>query len=162
MKVTPVSPTPAITFKPSSIVFRNYTETTKTFKVKVSNSVNGTFLIKYEKTEGNNIFYNDIPEENLTIVAPTRNYWIKIKNVNKKSVGIFIPIRIKLEKANSKDFTILYSHNCSQEYVFYPNSFITAPAGERTITVYIRYDGNKIPEMCILDFKISSLSTNNY
>ena len=157
-----MSPTPTITFHPSSIIFRNYSETEKTFEVRVANSINGTFVINYTKTEGTEIFYNDIPEETFKIVEPVSKYWIKVRNVDRKSVGKPIKLRVVLQKPNSKELNILYSHNCTSQYSFNPSTFIVVPAGDRKAIIYVTYSGDTIPEMCVIDFETSSFSKNNY
>lgn len=49
LKITPSVPTSAISFEPSVITFSSYNETIKTFKVKVSTGLTGTFKLSFVK-----------------------------------------------------------------------------------------------------------------
>ena len=79
-----------------------------------------------------------------------------------KSVGNPIELVGVLEMENSREFTLLYDHNCSNKYVFSPQSYKQVPAGTNNISISFTYTGDTIPEMCIIEFSISSLTTNNY
>ena len=61
-----------------------------------------------------------------------------------------------------KQFTIIYSHNCSAAYLLSPPSYLQLPAGTQNTSISIQYTGSNIPPMCMLRFVISSLTSNNY
>lgn len=63
---------------------------------------------------------------------------------------------------NSREFTLLYTHNCTTVYEFYPPSYKQLPAGITNSSISITFKGKKIPQMCIIKFTISSLTTNSY
>ena len=122
----------------------------------------GTFSLTYIKEEGDKVFYNDIPEESITIVEPVQKYKIRVKKLIRKSIGKAIPIRIILDKPSSKELSLLYTHNCSSEYAFNPPSYKLIEAGVKKTKISITYNGDKVPEMCKIKFEISSLTKHNY
>lgn len=80
----------------------------------------------------------------------------------RKSVGLPIPIRIDIPKPSSKELSLLYTHNCSSQYVFDPPSYKLIQAGIKRTNISITYKGDTIPEMCKIKFEISSLTKHNY
>ena len=162
MKITPLVSTPAIIVEPSSIVFSGYSETIKIFKMKASNALEGEFQLKFTKEEQSETFYNDIPSQTIAVSLSERNYTITFSSINAQSVGLPIELAIMLEIENSREFTLLYSHNCTQDYVFNPSSFLNIPSGTAETSIAFTYTGNTIPQMCVLDVEISSLTVNRY
>lgn len=118
--------------------------------------------MSFVKVEGTQIFYNDIPSINLTVRAPSRNYSIKFTNVDTKSIGLPILVEASLETENSKEITLVYTHNCSSEYTFDPSSFKNIASGTKNFSISLTYSGSAIPTMCAIDFSISSVTTSNY
>ena len=95
-------------------------------------------------------------------MEPTRKYYIEVKSLNRKSVGLPINLKVVLEKPSSKELSLLYDTNCPSTYVFNPRSFITINPGEKKVKIAITYTGDVIPDMCAMNFTISSLTANNY
>lgn len=116
----------------------------------------------FQKEEQGGIYYNDIQDENITVVSSSKVYSIDFNEVDLKSAGRPIPLVANLERESAKEFTLLYSYNCSKDYVFNPRSFVTIPAGSKTVEINLRYKGSEIPKMCVVEFELSSQTTQNY
>lgn len=128
--------------------------------VKAAPSLTGNFSISFTKTEGTTgIFYNDIPTINISVVAPTTFYYIKLGTVDTKSIGLPITIPIWLSSPSSNSFTMFYSHNCSNGYSLDPVSSLLIPSNTVNTSITITYTGSKIPSVCAITF---SLSYSNY
>jgi hypothetical protein len=58
---------------------------------------------------------------------------------------------------------LLYSHNCtSLGYKIFPADRIPLVTSFNTSYFSVVYLGSKVPAMCSINFKISSLTANNY
>lgn len=80
-----------------------------------------------------------------------------------KSVGLSIPIEIKLSHESSREITLLYNTNCtSLGYTLDPSLYMKIPSGTTRTQLYIKYNNNIVSESCTIDFEISSLSNHNY
>lgn len=50
--------------------------------------------MSFQKQEGNIVFYNDIPEQDITITVPERSFGIDFNEVDVKSLGRPIELEI--------------------------------------------------------------------
>ena len=128
----------------------------------MSHGTPGTFTLSFIKEEGSQTNYNDIADENIIIVESTAQYSITFEEVDSISVGEPIEINVVLEKESSKELTLLMTENCPTEFVFSPQKIIKIPAGSKTVSFFIEYEGKVIPKMCKMEFEISSFITHNY
>jgi hypothetical protein len=160
--ITPSSPTSAITFNPTTILFSNYTSTRQNLTISAASGLNGNYNITFTKNETNYTFYNDIQFTTVNIYTPTSLYNISVVPFNVKSVGIPIIATITLQVENPADFLLLFAHNCNSGFVFSPSSRISIAAKATTANFAITYKGSTIPPACQLNFTISSLTTTNF
>lgn len=160
--VTPVSPTSAITFSPTSVVFENFKSTTQNFSISAASGLNGTYNITFTKNESAYTFYNDIQFTTLNIYTPLSQYSIKIVPFSVKSVGTAIEATIMLEVANPNEFALIFTNDCNSDFVFNPASRIAVPPKATSASFSVRYKGTVIPPACQLNFTISSLTTTNF
>ena len=79
------------------------------------------------------------------MVLSQKNYSITFREINAQSVGIPIQLHIVLEAENSREFTLLYSNNCTRDYVFNPSSFLNIPSGTSETSIAFTYTGKTIP-----------------
>ena len=98
MVITPSCESSAISFKPSSVTFKNYKQKSKTFKIIAANGLSGSFNVTFTKQENSQrTYFADISYLTLNVYVPTTKYWIKIKQFVRKSVGRPIKVRIQLQ-----------------------------------------------------------------
>ena len=114
MTIQPSCSISSIEFEPPSITFSNYSARKATFKIKTPLALVGSYDISFIKTEsGLGVYYQDIPDQSVTLVAPAESYQIVFKEISVKSVGLPIPIEVQLSRESSRDITLLYSTNCT-------------------------------------------------
>lgn len=163
MTITPVCESSAISFKPSSLTFSNYSQTGQSFRVVVANGLSGSFNVTFTKEENSTYtFYSDIQYITLNAYTPTSKYSIKIKQFTRKSVGRPIKVRIQLEVPSPTQFALLTSTNCSNNFIFSPAQRIDIPADTTLVIFTVTYNGTTIPAACTQNFSIASLTSNNY
>ena len=133
----------------------------KKFKLVVSAALEGTFTLSFLKEEGNEVFYNDIPEENITISLAPRSFLVHFGELDLKSIGVAIEIPITFEMETSETFALVYDHNCTNGYTFSPASVKQVPVETKNTSISIVYNGTKIPKMCVINFELSEL-TDSY
>jgi len=56
----------------------------------------------------------------LNVNQPTSQYSITVNEFNLKSIGNPIVVNISLEVKNPSSFSLLYTSDCNDNYVFYP------------------------------------------
>lgn len=92
---------------------------------------------------------------------PTTQYKISIATFEEKSIGNYIETTISLEEANPSEFTLTYTHDCDSNFAFSPANRIPIAKEATSATFAVKYTGEKVPEVCSLNFQISSVTTNN-
>jgi hypothetical protein len=163
LTITPQCASSAISFRPTSITFENYTGVAKTFQISVANGLSGSFNVTFTKSEGDTYtFYNDIQYITLNVYIPTSKYYIRIEPFKTKSVGLPIVVNINLEVGSKTSFVLLSQTNCSSSFEFNPATRITIPADTTKVNFTVTYKGSAVPKECTQTFSISSQTTVNY